>query len=109
MTDQRQMICDFCRKAVSLTDIRYMPKGKDGRTALCSTCRTKHPGTADSKKAALTGEKKKYFCTRCRYKFTFDPKSISNMMCPFCGKNDKIIEDQVKGADSLLKGKIERF
>lgn len=104
--DTRRMICDRCRKAVPIKDIRYLPKGKDARIALCSECRSKG-FVSDEKEKKVTDKKLKYFCSRCRYKFKFDPTGVSNIKCPYCGKDDKIIEDKVPPADELLKSNLD--
>jgi DNA-directed RNA polymerase subunit RPC12/RpoP len=109
MADERQMICDRCRRAVPISDMKYMPKGDGGRIGLCSACRAKFNPEEEIKKEAkkAIGSKKQYFCTRCRYKFTYDPKSITNLKCPYCGKEDHVIEHKMQSADKLLKNLTE--
>jgi DNA-directed RNA polymerase subunit RPC12/RpoP len=102
--DERQMICDRCRRAVPWPQIKYLPKGKDQRIALCDECRAKFTaGDTDDKKKAKSAAKKSYICARCRYKFTLDPSGVTNLKCPYCGKDDKIVENKVPSADRLIK------
>ena len=35
--DQRQVLCDRCRKFSPFSDMKYLPKG-DGKMALCKNC-----------------------------------------------------------------------
>ena len=90
--DSRTMTCDRCRKAVSLDNIKYLPRG-GSKAALCSECRAK----GDIKDwAKSTAEKKAedykdpFFCERCRYKFKFDSAGVTNLKCPYCGKSDQV-------------------
>jgi len=100
---KQEMTCDHCRKAVAVSEIKYLPKGKDGMVALCPSCRTKFKATAEKKPAELKPAKKPYFCIRCKYHFKFDPRSAANLRCPFCGREDKVIEDKVPDADTLIR------
>lgn len=99
------MICDRCHKSVPIPDIKYLPKGKDSRIALCSACRSKTDimkEINESVKKAVP-QKKVYFCSRCKFKFKFDPKGVSNLSCPYCGKADRVVEHKMDSADALLK------
>ena len=46
-------------------------------------------------------EKISYICTRCKYKFKHNPAGEVFLKCPYCGKDDRIIED--KAANSIVK------
>jgi DNA-directed RNA polymerase subunit RPC12/RpoP len=94
------MTCDSCRKAVPISDLKYMLKG-DSKMVLCSACRSKQK-MKDEKKGTMQ-DKKPYFCVRCKYKFKYKPSSQTVLRCPYCGKGDKIIEDIAPDADKLLK------
>jgi DNA-directed RNA polymerase subunit RPC12/RpoP len=99
--DNRQMICDFCRKSVPLSDIKYMPKG-DSKMALCPECRAKKT-TLDPPSKKQVPNKKQYLCQRCSYKFRFNPNSVSNLRCPYCGKADQVVELEQASAGNLVK------
>lgn len=102
--DSRKMICDRCRKAVLISDVKYIPKGKDSRQALCSECRAITLSSVDRKEDKKLEERKRgYFCGRCKYKFKFDPTCSTNLKCPYCGKRDKVEETRVPPTDKLLK------
>lgn len=103
MENERQMICDRCHKSVLTSEMRFEPKGADSMTALCSQCReeTKLP---DKKQGLKTvPEKKTYFCGRCRYKFKFDQKGISNLKCPYCGRSDRTMVYNPESAEKIIK------
>lgn len=101
---KQEMTCDHCRKAVPVSDIKYLPKGKDGMIALCSSCRQKYKDPAKKPgKEDIKPDKKPYFCIQCKYHFRFNPKSGVNLRCPFCGRADKVIEDKVPDADTLIR------
>ena len=103
-TDGRKMICDRCRRAVPIADVKFLPKGKDSKITLCSMCRDKN--TTDEKEATVqkASKKKPYFCARCRYKFQFDRTGVTNFKCPYCGSGDKILEAEPKSSEALLQG-----
>jgi len=105
--DTRKALCERCRKFVPVTDIKYLPKGDNARMALCIKClKTFNPAEEKkrtSAKATGVASGKDYFCGRCRYKFKYNSQSNANLRCPFCGKNDKVIENKQIDANSLLK------
>jgi protein-arginine kinase activator protein McsA len=107
MEDTRKALCERCRKFVSVTDIKYLPKGDDSRMALCKSC-LKGFNVADEKKkqaakSASLSSGKSYFCSRCNYKFNYNPASNAVLRCPYCGKSDKALEDKEIDADTLLR------
>ncbi len=108
MEDGRRMICDRCRAAVPISQIQYLPRGKDGMTALCETCRKEAPNTPAGVAAAKTAqaskvqEKELFFCARCKYKFKYDVFGVTNLSCPYCGKSDKVTAGRIKSAEALL-------
>ncbi|MFH1505593.1 MAG: hypothetical protein ABIE94_01235 [archaeon] len=65
----------------------------------------------DVKKPVQQPQKETYMCTRCNYKFKFNPKSNHVLMCPYCSKSDKVIKPKTQTADRLLKNSddSERF
>ena len=46
--------------------------------------------------------KEKFLCMRCKYKFLHDRDSERILRCPFCGKEDKVIEDKPMPAEDLV-------
>lgn len=105
MEDTRKVLCERCKQFFPYSLIKYMPKGNDARIALCESCRAKFK--TDSKiggsKSGSSSSKKPYFCARCRYKFKFDHSGLTNLKCPYCGKDDKIIKDDVPNTERLLR------
>jgi len=99
--DSRKALCDRCRKFVPLSDIKYSTYDKDKRLAICITCRTK----LQERKEKETGKtaKKEFMCTRCRFKFKHAPSGASNLRCPYCGKDDKVVPYQTQSADALVR------
>lgn len=95
------MICDRCRKSAPVSDMKYIPKG-DSKITLCSSCRSKNDVSKKTIKKEQS-QKIPYFCSRCRYKFKFSHDGITNLKCPYCGRSDKITEDEASTADTLIK------
>jgi len=96
--DDRRMTCSRCRKSVLIADIRYLPTGDNERLALCSECRTK-TGQVEKKKGSASyllknevGQKAVYFCGRCRYKFKHEIVTNAKLRCPYCGKDDQLMQ-----------------
>jgi DNA-directed RNA polymerase subunit RPC12/RpoP len=106
--DSRKALCEMCRKFVSVTEIKYLPKGDNSRMALCTSClKIFNTGKDDKKKktaqsASMSGGKT-YFCGRCRYKFKFNLAGNAELRCPYCGKKDKILENKDIDADSIIR------
>ncbi|HJX05652.1 MAG TPA: hypothetical protein VJ461_03005 [Candidatus Nanoarchaeia archaeon] len=104
--DRRLIICDRCRKSVPISSIRYVPVSKDTMIRVCSNCRAKG-GEKDKSSVSASGKevkpKKTYYCSRCNYKFNYDPNSNTTLRCPFCAKADKIAEQTGMSADKILR------
>ena len=105
--DTRKALCERCRKFVTISDIRYLPKGNNSRMALCKNClKTLNPKDEKAKatsKAPGISVGKNYFCARCKYKFKFNPAGNATLRCPFCGKSDKVLDDKQTDASTLLR------
>ena len=97
--DKRLVICDRCKKSVPVSDIRFVPKGKDSKTALCTACRVR---SELSKKESPDIPKIHFMCARCNYRFNYNPLGRTNLKCPYCGKSDKIEEYRESSAAELL-------
>ena len=54
-------------------------------------------------KPAKVDNKQIFICERCRYKFKYSAKSGRALVCPYCGKSDKIIEDVKQSAENLIQ------
>ncbi len=93
--DQRQVLCDRCRKFSSFSDMKYLPKG-DSKMALCRTCIKQFTAAPNPalKKPTPEANVNNYFCQRCRYKFKFNTNRNALLKWPYCGKDDKIMEDK---------------
>jgi len=133
--NNRTMICDKCRKIVPIPEIKYVLKENDLaeeeslRWALCATCRDSKssnqviiktklvkPGEikepVQEKKTFVHLEeptKKMFLCTRCNYKFKFNPSGNSVLRCPFCGKNDRVTEYKNLSTDELINISDDHF
>ena len=103
MDNDRPMICDRCRRAVPMSEMKYLPKGKDQRIALCSDCRAKFLAKEKEGDVKKDANKSMYFCMRCNFKFKYDSKGETNLKCPYCGKSDKVAPYRPPSADALLR------
>lgn len=102
MKEIRQTICDRCRKSVPVSDIRYIAIGENSNIIVCPSCRDKI-NTQKTSPQKNTTQKILYMCERCNYKFRYNPEGVSNLNCPSCGKNDRLIEYKALSADNLIK------
>jgi transcription initiation factor IIE alpha subunit len=105
--DRRLIICDRCKKSVPISSIRYVPVGKDTMIRVCSNCRTKGGEKEKITSASAPGKevkpKRTYYCSRCNYKFKYDPNSNITLRCPYCAKADKLEESNEVSADKLIR------
>ena len=126
MDYSRETICDLCRKSVQVSDVKYVPyiKGRESKMILCPACREKnaekHNKTANisqlnrplavnqsdrSLAKALpvknSQQRNMCICSRCNFKFKFDPDMASEPKCPYCGKDDRI--NKLVAADVIVK------
>ena len=99
--EERKLLCDRCRKFVPVKDIRYTSYENNKKIALCTECRARN--IVPKKISTIKPEKEEYLCTRCKYKFKHNKNSLTNLLCPFCGKADRIIPDKAHTADELVK------
>ena len=88
--DERETLCDKCRRPTLVTDIKYVAKGDGSRQALCSKCRNKTVESQIKQTVQKTSDKIIYVCGRCGYRFKFDPFGVSQLRCPYCGRTDKL-------------------
>ena len=110
--------CEKCGNVVPLDKIRIVSKGKNQTAVLCADCAAKQSTTtgalrseesaayireraslADSKKRTVSQAQQRSVdrisltCTRCNYKFAVDRNKANiqyNVVCPYCGKADRI-------------------
>lgn len=107
MEDNREMICDRCRKSVPIPKMKYLSKSKDSIIALCPECRERYgsekksaekiPPREKVKAEKLVSKKEitnkqKYKCDRCKYKFEYHHDGVTILKCPYCGKSDMVRE-----------------
>ena len=125
MMDNSLMMCDECKSSVPANDVRYEIKGANKPVVLCSSCRDRTSSRKNKagiknlvkeietnikpsqktlmRKHDSNSEKIRYFCSRCNYKFRFDPLGESNLRCPYCSKSDSIVKHKTFSSDKLLK------
>jgi hypothetical protein len=104
MAETRTITCDYCRKSSPISDVKMVSLSPEKVVTLCSACRVKYKSSEKKTEPKKEDDgKKPYFCTRCRYKFKFNPKGFASLKCPYCGKSDKVIEYKVPSADELVK------
>lgn len=105
MSNIRKLACYRCNNVYSVGKIRYI-KVNDRVVLMCNGCVTNVENNRfkTAKKQELKAVIKKYICGRCRFKFKFDFTKFnrSNLRCPYCGKNDKILEEKISSARDIL-------
>ncbi len=113
--------CEKCKNVVTLDKVRLYPKDKDKNWLLCDNCCNElknkmstfsnAPSSLERKqvtnhvfidrKEERVDSKKdlaKKFCMRCNYSFRVDPERVGilyNLKCPYCGKDDKVIDKKI--------------
>jgi len=103
MEDKRQMYCERCRKAVLIANIKYVPKPDGTKISLCTDCLAKtHAYIGQNRPIPKSKKRSSYRCLRCKYSFKLDTTGETNLKCPFCGKDDKVIEDNIT-VEKLIK------
>ena len=114
--EEKKMLCERCRNFFPISEIKYIKKGVDSKIALCSACRQNQPNAQVKKAAnetAAQASKAKaaptYFCARCKYKFNINLGSLTRLKCPYCGKNDMIVEDRKASSNDLLRDDAVKF
>jgi protein-arginine kinase activator protein McsA len=103
--DQRQILCERCRKFVPLSHIKYVAKGNESKMALCNKClKAFSVSPSQIRKDSLASKpESRFVCERCSYTFTMKDSSSANLRCPYCGRDDKIVDANTKSAGHLLR------
>ncbi len=109
----RMVTCQKCGKDVDVAEIKYMPKEDGNMIVVCSACsggKTSNLEKFEHKKVEIPKKqepvkqepvKVKYYCSRCKFEFTFKPDTNKVLRCPYCGRDDRIEQDK-RDASSLL-------
>lgn len=99
MFDDIIVVCRKCNKKVHPSELRK--EDQNSNVLICTSCYNKAKDVSDSleeiKKnmtTTLKGEKIKYYCEACGFKFTRNKSA--NKSCPYCNK------DAVKQVDIKL-------
>ena len=98
---RRTKTCQKCKNVVSLDKVRLFPKDKDTNILVCDACceelkqrgKDKEPVQNSKANSVPTITYTTYTCTRCNYSFRADKNKagvIHNLMCPYCGKPDRL-------------------
>ncbi|MDP3734474.1 MAG: hypothetical protein Q8R37_04545 [Nanoarchaeota archaeon] len=99
MDIRKTRTCEQCSAVVTLDKVKLYPKNEEENILVCEPCcneiKKKRSGEiADSKaKTPSPPNYTGYSCTRCNYRFRADRSKaglIHNLMCPYCGKNDRL-------------------
>ncbi|MFH1409604.1 MAG: hypothetical protein ABIH34_06865 [Nanoarchaeota archaeon] len=86
---ERTIVCESCRKAVPVDEIRYMTS-PTGQKKLCTTCKPR--ALAKPQIHVKEQTKLQYQCAHCKYKFKHDSMSPSRLSCPYCGRTENIMQ-----------------
>lgn len=109
---EKRLNCGNCKRSFPVSELKYYPQGKDSAVLLCKECGAKikkKPDAAENKasksqkEAAANPKRGSYLCERCNYKFKYDPKGRTDLLCPYCGRADKILKDKPMSAEDVLK------
>lgn len=89
--------CERCKTATPLNKVKLFPKDKETNLLVCEKCHQElsRPRLVSRTKPLPQAEYAKYFCTRCKYPFRADSLKVDviyNLKCPYCGKDDKLLE-----------------
>ncbi|MBS3135129.1 hypothetical protein J4406_02040 [Candidatus Woesearchaeota archaeon] len=97
MIDNKQIMCDECKMNVPINDVRYVVKG-------IKLVPEKEQVKKEVKKEYSPMQKsgkRDYMCTRCKYKFKYDPSGDNKFRCPYCSS-----PAYVTSIKSLSSGKL---
>ena len=118
MKDNRNIMCDQCKKSVPMPDAKYSQKNQDSVMILCSDCKSRDKPKKnkssqiikeverieeEKQKIVVNPNKKSYNCTRCNYRFKYDLMGENNLRCPYCGKADYLAKSYAFSAEKLIK------
>jgi len=105
-----QYTCCICKGNFPFDGIRY---GPDGKKIVCIGCFNKvamkqgaknlQPAKQKEEVSAIPEKTKtiNYICVSCRYKFSLKPDSRIPLRCPYCSKEDIMVDNST--ADKLLE------
>ena len=103
MDEKRTAICDRCKGMIPISNIKYVQKGDDTFSPVCKACiDNSQSKPAEHKPRSQSISKARYRWLRCKYGFGHDKGTERELKCPYCGKNDKVVEDTAD-ATSLLR------
>ena len=94
MFDDIIIVCRKCNKKVHPSELRK--ENQNSNLLICTSCYNKIKDVNNSledieKEITIKGEKVKYYCESCGFKFTRN--KVNNKSCPYCNK------DSVKQVD----------
>lgn len=99
MDIRRSRTCERCKNSIPLSQVRLYPKGQESNVLVCEDCcnKLKLNVKEQDKKPIRNSLKDMVYmnCIRCKYNFKIDKMKagvIHKIVCPYCGKNDKIKE-----------------
>ena len=121
MKDNKEIMCDECKKSVPIEQIRYGVRGNQN-LRLCSECRDRTTPRSSKKLnikiiheepkkeikversvSNFSQNKDDYLCTRCRYKFPYDKMGEGKLRCPYCSSVDYITSSKSLSSGNILK------
>lgn len=101
METLRTRTCEKCRYPVPISKIKLFPRSENRNWVLCPRCYENLKRKKAEEKARLESStprirekinKVSFVCSRCNYVFKIDEnKARSSIVCPYCGKDDKIL------------------
>jgi len=113
MKDNKQIMCDECKRLMPISDIKYSVKGSS-TIRMCSDCRERIPKNKRvdaiknieepvKKQKIINNNKARYVCTKCRYYFNHDPSRGNNPRCPYCSSSDYVTSTNNLSSSKILK------
>lgn len=112
--------CEHCKAVVPLDKVKLYPKDSEHNMIVCGECceqlknklkiysnepprkekKVTNNVYIDRKEERIESGRNlvKKYCIRCKYSFRVDPERagvLYNLACPYCGKDDKVIDKQV--------------
>ena len=107
--DTRKYLCDRCRQFFPMSEIKYYPKG-NSRVAMCTKCKSVFDVDSAKEAAhkAAMNQDMPYSCARCNYKFKLRTDQATRLMCPYCGKADKLVATRKNSEEEHLVTKTKK-
>ena len=97
----KSRMCNNCKSAMALSNLKLLPSGQKDYALLCNGCadtaRDRGRPSVQQESAQLRAEKTLLMCGHCKYKFRADLEEAGrsyNLRCQYCDRKDQLYTAQ---------------